>query len=102
MKHKSLISLFVASEKALNGNSYTSSLRSTMHLSAEQESRPKSSRPRLDFDTTRPRLGAKSRDETETRHETFEIRGSQKVVNNLTVNIWHSDEFLHLAECGKP
>ena len=30
------------------------------------ESRPKSSRPRRDFDTTRPRLGAKSRDETET------------------------------------
>ena len=32
---------------------------------------------------TRPRLG---RAETETRHETFGIRGSQKIVNIFTVN----------------
>ena len=66
----------------------------------ELESRPKSSRsrPRRDFDTTRPRrdrdLEQKvetrprlERVETETRHETFKIRGSQKIVNILTVNI---------------
>ena len=87
MKNKSPISLFVASEKALNGNSYSSLLRGSMYLSAELESGPKSSRSRRDFDTTTPRLGAKSRDETETRHETIEIRGSRKIVNILIVNI---------------
>ena len=46
MKNKSPITLFVASEKVPNGNSYISSLRSAMRLSAELESRPKSSRPR--------------------------------------------------------
>ena len=66
MKNKLPISLFVASEKELKGNFYTSSLRSSMHLLAELESRPKSLRPGRDFDTTRPRLGAKCRDETET------------------------------------
>ena len=66
----------------------------SLYYSPELESRPKSSRPRRDFDTTRPRLEAKSQDETETsasrdRDETFEVRGSQKVVNTLTVNTWH-------------
>ena len=68
MKNKSPMSLFVASEEAPNGNSYTSSLRSAMHLSAELESRPKSSRPRRDLEQhVEMRLKLK-RAVTETRH----------------------------------
>ena len=88
MKNQTPILLFVVSEKAPNGNFYTSSLRSAMHLSTELESRPKSSRSRLDFDTTRPRLGARSQEETETRRKTFEITGSQKVVNILILKMY--------------
>jgi len=39
---------------------------SIVAYTAELESRPKSSRPRRDIDVKRPRLWAKSRDETET------------------------------------
>ena len=64
----------------------------------ELKSRPKFSRPRqLDFDFTRPRRNRDleqkvetrprlERSETETRQETFGIRGSQKAVNILTAN----------------
>ena len=50
---------------------------------------------------TRPRFeGA----ETKTRHETFGIKGSQKVVNILNVNriCEIPTIFFHLAECSKP
>ena len=58
----------------------------------ELESRPKFSGPRRDYDTTRPRrdrdleqkVETRPRlERAETRHETFGIKGSQKVVNIL-------------------
>ena len=52
---------------------------SAMHLSAELEFQPKFWRSRRDFDTTRK--SRRDRDWNKTGHETFEIRGFQKVVN---------------------
>ena len=66
----------MASEKALKKRQLLRKLVTQRHaLSAELESRPKFSRSRRDFDTTRLRLGAKSQDETGTK------RGFSKVVN---------------------
>ena len=65
------------------------------HLTPELESQPKPSRPRRDFDITRSGRDRDLEQKVETRprlersvsrHETFGIRGSQKVVNILTVN----------------
>ena len=51
-------------------------------LSGPSEPRPRQDRDLKQKVETRPRL-----ERTETRHETFEVRVSQKVVNTLTVNI---------------
>ena len=87
IKNNSPISLFGALEKALNGNTYTSMLRSAKHLSVELESRPKSSRPRRDFEIKRQRLGAKCRDETKIERADTQVQGPSNTATQFKSSV---------------
>ena len=79
------------------------------YLLPELESRPKSSRPRRDFDLARPRRDRDfeqkletrprhERSETETRHETFETKRFQYFSNVFETKFWTIGELCNTLQ----